>query len=100
MDDAWQLSECGAGGTIAISRGGTGTSAIVGRMNGGTSAVTAAVLPAEPVPETRTMEQQLPLADRAIADVEHWLFGSEQAADAAPSQQQTGCTTAPAMLHA
>lgn len=46
------------------------------------------------------MEQQLPLADSAISDLEHLLFGSEQDADAATSQQQTGCTTAPAMLHA
>ncbi len=46
------------------------------------------------------MEQQVPLAGPAISDVEHLLFGSEQAADVAISQQQTGCTTAPAMLHA
>ena len=46
------------------------------------------------------MEQQLPLAGPAISDVEHLILGSEQAADAATSQQQTGCTTAPAMLHA
>lgn len=100
MGDARQLSECGATGTMAISRRSTGISAIVGWMNGERSAVTAAVLPAEPMPETRMVEQQLPLVDPAISDVEHLLFGSEQAADAATSQQQTGCTTAPAMLHA
>ena len=100
MRDAWQLREFAARGTIAISRVSTGMSAIVGRMNGGRSAVTAAVLPVEPMPETRMMEQQLPLSDPAISDVEHLLFGSEQPADAATSQQQTGCTTTPSMLHA
>lgn len=99
MGDARQLSECGATQTRAISRR-SGVAAIVGWMNGERSVVTAAVLPAEPSPETRMIEQQLPLADPAISDVEHSLFGSEQAADAATSQQQTGCTTAPAMLHA
>ena len=100
MGDARWLSECETRGTIAIFRRSTGISAIVGWMNGERSAVTAAVLPAEPMPETRMTEQQLPLADPAICDMEQLLFRSEQATDAATSQQQTGCTTAPAMLHA
>ncbi len=62
--------------------------------------VAVATFPGALLPETTTMEQQLPLAGPAISDVEQWLFGSEQAANAETSQQQIGCTTAPAMLHA
>ena len=46
------------------------------------------------------MEQQPPLADPTIVDVEQLLVGSEQVRDAAGSQQHTGCTTSPIMLHA
>lgn len=46
------------------------------------------------------MEQQPPLAAPTISDVEHLLVGSEQVRDAAASQQHTGCTTWPAILHA
>ena len=69
-------------------------------MGNADAGATVATFPKALLPETTTMEQQLPLADAAISDVEHLLFGSEQAADAATLQQQTGCTTAPAMLHA
>lgn len=73
--------------------------AVAGSMGNAEAAVTVATFPTALLPET-TMEQQLPFAGSAISDVEHLLFGSEQAANVATSQQQTGCTTAPAMLHA
>ena len=73
--------------------------AAAGPMGKMGAAATVATFPTALLPET-TMEQQLPLAGLAISDVEHLLFGSAQAADAVTSQQQTGCTTAPAMLHA
>lgn len=69
-------------------------------MSDGAFGITVAVFSAAPMPETRTMVQQPPLADPAISDVEQLLFGSEQVRDAAASQQHTGCTTSSAMLHA
>lgn len=83
-----------------ILRGNTRMAGIAGSTGNAEAGVTAATFPTAPLSETTTMEQQVPLAVPAIWDVEHLLFGSEQAADAATSQQQTGCTTAPAMLHA
>jgi hypothetical protein len=52
-----------------------------------------ATFPLTLLPTTTTVEQQLPVADAAIWDVAHVLFGSEHVRGAAGSQQQTACTT-------
>ena len=69
-------------------------------MDDGAVGVAVAVCSAAPIPDSKTIEQQPPLADPTISDVEQLRVGSEQDRDAAASQQQTGCTTSPAMLHA
>lgn len=90
------MSKAGA----AIVRRNGGTAAAAGPMDDAGSDTPVGPFSAAPLPEPRTMEQQLSLRDPAISDAEHLLFGWKQAADAATSQQQTDCTTAPVMLHA
>jgi hypothetical protein len=71
-----------------------------GLIGDGAISVAVAVCSAAPAPESGTMEQQPPLADPTIVDVEQLPVGSEQDRDAAGSQQHTGCATSPLMLHA
>ena len=87
-------------GTLAIVRRGTETASVPGWTGDDAFDITGAVCSAATMPESRTLEQQPSAADPAISDVEQLLLGSEQARVALASQQQTGWTTSPAMLHA